>query len=940
MWEIYAYQNSASLFGIFNATAAIHASGDYLSAIAAVAFCGFVAALIAYAFAPEKLLGWKWLGSVVLVFSLLIVPKVTVGIVDKTGGTPVQVVDNVPFGVAVLGSLTSTIGHTLTGLFETAFQTIPGPGALPSELAYAQNGLMFGNRLIRETGTVVFPDPNFRTDTINYLLNCTTYDLIDGTIDPTVFSTSDDVWSLIGTPNPARFSTLSSATGSTIDTCPNVYLSLNNRLPAQIARIQGRLAFQLNPTLPGSAAAAAIAGQVQQAYLKNQIADASATAADLIRQNAVLNVIHDAGRIAGQRANDPAAMVLAVGRAQATAQQNAAWMNFGKVAEQALPVFRNVIEAICYALFPLFVLLLLVTSGRETMMAIKGYAAILIWIQLWPPLYAVLNYMATTFAAYDLSAAADLGTGTKSLALQTASTIYSRAISGEAVVGYLSMAIPFIAWSALKRMENFGTALVGGLSGLQATLAGATAAAAAGNASMGNVSMDQTRLSPNRTSAFMGSLQDDISGNTLTSNALTGRAAMSLLRNEGFASRVVSMRVSEQDVSEASRMADSARSEAISANRERSAALTETFARGLNNLESIRKSDGTTDSRYEQLGGTLNRLDQISQRVAENTGLTQSQVVNSAFSLPASYGYSSRSKNNSRSASASVATNSSKYYLAGLSADDRKVLDSMTSEQIAEFRQFGDRLSSDQSLVNTIASDSRQAQEMASRLSTTSALSQRTEAAYAERLAYSERLSSARDRGESISIDIAQDPHNLEMFRRYAEQYGGNSAAAFALMESELARQGLSPNRTFSDGTAVPDAFTSVRARHAGQRSEIEHAAAVATHHQGHRGAVSAFDTALPEMEGMVGPSSLRDDVQSRGAQIRHQTGESRDRFDEEAQIVETEDGTLASRKSLGIQSGKQVLEDGRIIAEEARDTTRTLYQRARDAIRKRFDDD
>ena len=60
-------------------------------------------------------------------------------------------------------------------------------------------------------------------------------------------------------------------------------------------------------------------------------------------------------------------MVLAVGRAQSVAQQNAAWLNAGKVAEQALPVFRNVIEAITYALFPLLVLLMLLTSGRETM---------------------------------------------------------------------------------------------------------------------------------------------------------------------------------------------------------------------------------------------------------------------------------------------------------------------------------------------------------------------------------------------------------------------------------------------------------------------------------------------------------------------------------------------------------------------------------------------
>ena len=54
MWEIYAYQNADSLFGVFNAAAAIHASGDYAAALAAVAFCGFVAALIAYAFAPRN----------------------------------------------------------------------------------------------------------------------------------------------------------------------------------------------------------------------------------------------------------------------------------------------------------------------------------------------------------------------------------------------------------------------------------------------------------------------------------------------------------------------------------------------------------------------------------------------------------------------------------------------------------------------------------------------------------------------------------------------------------------------------------------------------------------------------------------------------------------------------------------------------------------------
>lgn len=924
MWEIYAYQNSASLFGVFNAAAAIHASGDYMSAVAAVAFCGFVAALIAYAFAPEKLQGWKWLATVVLVFSLLIVPKVTVGIVDKTGSAPVQVVDNVPFGAALLGSLTSTIGHTLTGLFETAFQVIPGAGALPSELSYERNGLMFGNRLIRETGNVVFQDPNFRTDLINFIHNCATYDLLDGTISPATFSTSDDVWPLMATPNPARFTTITNATGSTVETCPTAYQNLNGRLPAQISRIQGQLAFQLNPTLPGAAAASVIAGQIQQAYLKNSIASASATAADLIRQNAMLNAIADTGKIVGQKVNDPAAMVLAVGRAQGVAQQNAAWISAGKVAEQALPVFRNVIEAVSYALFPLFVLLLLLTSGRETMMAFKGYAAILIWIQLWPPLYAVLNYMASIYASYDIAAAADLGTGLKGLTLQTASSIYSRTISGEAIVGYLSISIPFLAWAAVKRMENFGSAMVGGLSGLQAMLGSSTGSAALGNTSLGNVSMDQMRLAPNRTSAFMSSWQNDLTGDTFSSNALTGRSAVSLLRNQGFASRVVSMRVSEQDVQQAGRQVDAARGEAVAATTERSAALSEVFSRGLSKLRSTRNSQGSTSSSFEQLGDTLNKMDQVVQTVAQSTGLSQVQVARLAFGAVGHAGF------NGGVFGGQIRASGDKTYQSGLTAQEQKALSSLTGEQLVAFKQFGDRVSRDSSLVQAISSDAREAREMSARLNSTQARSERADATLSDRTSFAERVSSAHEKGEAISIDIAQDPHNMEMFLRYAQTYGGNSAAAHALMSAELARQSLRPNRVLNDGSSLPSSFDEVRSLHQQQRQGSTLAPDLVTVHHSNTRTSSRHgtDPSRPLPQGTPPTSPIRDEVQERAKQLRGEISTKNGEFDRKAEIVKTDDGTLASKKSLLGQSMKQVGEDASATAKEVTDAAKELFKR------------
>jgi conjugal transfer mating pair stabilization protein TraG len=923
VWEIYAYQNADSLFGVFNAAAAIHASQDYAASVAAVAFCGFAAALIAYAFAPEKLQGWKWIGTVVLVFGVLIVPKVTVGVVDKTGGSAVKVVDNVPFGVTLLGSLTSTIGHTLTGLFETAFQVIPGPGSLPAELRYQENGLMFGNRLIRETGASVFQDPGFRTDLVNFIHNCTTYDLVDGTLDPATFSSSTDVWALMSTPNPARFSTLTGSVGSVgVGTCPSVYQSLNSRLPAQIQRIEGRLAFQLNPTLPAAAAASVIAGQVQQAYLKASIADASSSAADIIRQSAMLNAIEDTGRLVGQKVNDPASMVLAVGRAQAIAQMNASWINYGKVAEQALPVFRNVVEALTYALFPLFVLLLLLTSGRETMVAFKGYAAVLIWIQLWPPLYAILNYMASVYAAYDLAAAADLGAGGRGLALQTASTVYGRAVSGEGVVGYLAISIPFLAWAALKRMENFGTAMTGGLSGLQAALTGATSATTMGNTTLGNVSMDQFQLGPNRTSAFMGSWQNDLSGNTFSSNALTGRTAVSLLRNQGFASRVVSMRVSEGDVQDASRQVDAARGEAFAAGQERSTVLADVFSKGMAKLQASRSSSGTSSSSYQQLGESLNELDQISRSVAATTGLSQTQVARIALGASGSLGLSTPF------GGAHGNANVDKNYGAGLSAVEQRALGSMSTEQIAAFKQFGERVARDSSFVQVLTKDAREAQEVSARLTSSVSRSERADASLTERTAYAERVSLAHERGESISIDIAQDPHNLQMFSRYAEQYGGTSASAQVMMASELARQSLKPQRSFSDGTAVPASFDAPIAPYRAQVEHLKMSRELSSLHSDHLKQARGLSAPRPEAAAAAAPATVRSEVEEEGARIRVDGYDARKRFGEQVQDTRTPEGTLTSKPSLMRRAAEQVREDAKPVVEEA---TRAV----RDALKK-----
>ena len=945
MWEIYAYHNSESLFGIFNAIAAIMASGTYLSAIAAVAFCGFVAALVAYMFAPEKLQGWKWIATVVLVYGVLFVPRVNVGIVDKTGGTPVRVVANVPFGMAALGGLTSSIGNSITELFETAFQTIPGAAALPPELSYQQNGLMFGSRLIQETRRASIPDPAVRTDLVNFVNNCTAFDLADGSIAATTFSTTSDLWTAMATTNPARFSIVTTAGGVTTTTCDLVYASINGRLPAQVTDLTNRLGLRLNPSIAALAAQAAVTTQIPQAYIRSQIATAAATAADLVRQNAMINAINDAGEMGCQKINDPSCMMLATGRAAAVASQNAAWISGAKIAEQALPVVRNVAEAMCYAVFPLIVLLLFLTSGRNTLLMMAGYATALISIQLWPPLFAILNYMASIYSQLDQAAAAEIGGGVKALSLQTASPIYSNSVSAQAVVSYLIIGIPLLAYSLANRLVNFGSTLAGGLTGLQSTVGNAAAAAAVGNSSMGNVSMDQRVVSPSTSNPWVSRSQDE-RGNWWTEDG-TGRAAVSLLRNEGITSHQVSAKVSQSDVEAASKTASAAAGEVVTAGTTRAASLSEALSRVRQRSSSSRASAGQTVAGFEEVSRAAENLSSETRRVARETGYDESQVAGTLLKFSAApmvFGIGGGAATEKR-------------YGASLSEAEKKILDHTNVDTFRAVRNFGDRVSRDQSFLNSLASEGQSGISLASSLVQTANRTESAERRFNEAVSRSEETRVAFEKGETITRDLALDPayvNEVLNYERAAAQYGANTQSLAAYFSSRLGNYSLNPTPR-TDNSAVPVTFSGVREIHTGRVQDpavnlnVDRTNAVNDGDVRTRpiasppGAPNAGSPGVPAMPASPGamanaPTQLRDragfraDVEKRSAAQTEGAKASHQSYDERHRIERQPDGGVVTHQSLVGTTLKGVARD----AEVSRDDAVAAANREMSAARER----
>jgi len=636
MFEIYAYGNVDTLTGVFNAIAAIMGGADYFGLIKTIAVTGVLVAAFAGLFTPGKFHGWAWLMGFLFVYYALFLPKSTVVIVDKLTSQPPVAVGNVPLGVAFFGHATSKVGDVMTRFFETAFQVIPAADAqLPPELAYQKNGVLFGNRLIQASRAANIADPQLRTDLIAFVHNCTVYDLQDGTIDPATFARSTDVWSLMGTPNPARFTTYGNP--MQVDTCPNAYTWLAARLPAEVAHARSILAFQLNPTLEPAAALTAIDGQIEQAYYKTKIATAAQGAGDLLRQNIMINLVQDARSLAGQKLNDPAALMIATARANATASVNSSFMTMSRIAEQALPLVRNVIEAVVYAVFPFVFLLFLLAQGRGLAMAIKSFAMSLVWIQLWPPLYAILNYVATLASARNLEAAAKMGTVAQGLALETAASIYGGAVSDQAIAGYMVISIPIIATAIIKGGEVAFQAVTG-VGAIQSAASAEAAATSKGSITQSAVSMDQQQLAPTRSSAFMSTATDAHGTTTLGSGPDAG-----VFRYQANLSRLIStFTVTERQanaVGESAREAETfARTEREAMQRSQATALTRALGIQESYERSGQRSGETTTSEGGSSSTQFQTLNSVARDVNRRLGLSDDSTVGKTVTAAASIG--------------------------------------------------------------------------------------------------------------------------------------------------------------------------------------------------------------------------------------------------------------------------------------------------------------
>ena len=521
MYEVYAYWNVQQLWTVFNAAAALTGNSAYQTLLFSMLLLGFLVIMgVALArFRAEQPI--VWIVFLVLFYGTLFVPKTTVDIIDRTGTTAPMAVPNVPLGLAFFASTTSHIGDWLTRSYE-ALMTIPAP------VQFAGNGMMFGDRILRAATQSVALDPQFNNDLMDYVRNCVAPDLLDGSKDLNTLMQTEEIWTYMGSPNPAR----ATSVNGTSHICTDAYTLLNTAMTAEVTRAHENVARRLNPEASQTATPA-----ILNALLASQIPVAStvlmgvttADSYDMVRQAMMVNLWSRVPRSIAQAVSDPVAGQQAIANTQATASSEASYLSMANIAEGTLPKIRNSIQVIGIAVFPI-ILLWILMAGQNGGVILKTYVGALMWIELWPPLYAVVNFVMQS-SSHDKISAGMVGylsgpATASGINLQNMGNLAASVLSDQAIGGMMTLTVPMIA---LILVTGTMYALTGAVSQMMAPAAAAAqrfgGEAGVGNLNMGNVRYDTFAARTHDANSYRSSGSVDTGGMNVTSPTNTNTNA-------------------------------------------------------------------------------------------------------------------------------------------------------------------------------------------------------------------------------------------------------------------------------------------------------------------------------------------------------------------------------------------------------------------------------
>ena len=507
-YEIITYGGGQTFVSVIQAVALLSGASALKSMMTVTLLVGLLMGILKAAFDFNVGAILRWLIMSTVIYGVLWTPTVTVHVTDRfNAGLQAADIAHVPLGVAFAAALSTEVGDTAIAVTQTAFND-------PASLEFSNTGMIYGAKLFAQMTSWQALDPSLANNLQAYIHDCIADDIIANNISMDGIQNSPSLWAFLeANGNPALMTQAWSepAGGApavvTNVTCQQAAQTIDSQWPAAITQSQGMAQKILGVSGVQGASQIPITQTVSD--LTTATFGASTNATDLFKQALTISALKQsvagyAGLVGGSTP------LQTVSNLQGQLQNNATSGSIGQQAGAAIPILQMVMILLFIGMFPVMTPAFLLPGIGPRML--QAYFGSFIYLQLWGPMYVILNKIFLGVTIAQTAASAYLPTGTSPYGGQTALTLANLASASSTnqqianVAGMMMMAIPVIAGLLTKGAMDGGAAAVSAIAGFRSAGEAAGMMQATRNISLGNTSLDTTHFQ--NTTAFGRSLHN------------------------------------------------------------------------------------------------------------------------------------------------------------------------------------------------------------------------------------------------------------------------------------------------------------------------------------------------------------------------------------------------------------------------------------------------
>jgi conjugal transfer mating pair stabilization protein TraG len=448
-------------------------------------FGGFWAAL--YSIWGDYLKAWgRTIIPFVLIPPLLFIPTATVNIHDVVSHYRDRV-DNVPYGLACVTHFITQIGYEITRQVDRVFADV-------DDLKYHKSGFLMASNLIQQARTFRITNEDIAENMRQFVCQCIAYDAMLGrkyTIED--LRNTDDIWGLVSanaSPIRAFIWREPHKPGEAghmpeIVTCRDGVRRFNQIWGGELDRskfIYGKKLFGHTSPLTSKSEFLKYL-PVSYGFLTGLSKSADQILQQQMMIYSVVDGIEQKSTALGNAPNFAAR--------RAYLQQRTTYETLGSMASETLMMMKSVLETVVYAGFIFLVPLSLLPFGVTILLS---WVQLLLWLQMWAPLYAVLNFI-VTLAARSKSLGMLATSNPDGITIASSVGLMNANADMAAMAGYLAISIPFLAVALVKGVGSFVhmSSHLGNVS--QGAASQAAGDAVSGNYNFGNITEGNQQIS-------------------------------------------------------------------------------------------------------------------------------------------------------------------------------------------------------------------------------------------------------------------------------------------------------------------------------------------------------------------------------------------------------------------------------------------------------------